>query len=137
MMEAAPAAPFEMAEPDLLLEFLIVALDAPAQFGEVNQTMEGNVLRKRREPVLGRLLLAFGPLDQQPFFRMALAAIEIAPRGANPHTGKARGQLLGRTLSPRDCVPGALGQAECEFLFAGSGPVPGAHTVVFDRMPAT
>jgi hypothetical protein len=30
MMKAAPAPPFKMPEPDLLLEFLIVALDAPA-----------------------------------------------------------------------------------------------------------
>src|SRR5437588_4935157 len=100
MMEAAPATPFEMSEPDCLLEFLIVALDAPAQLGAVDQTMEGNVLRKRREPVLGRLLLALGPLDQQPFFRAALAAFEIAPRGPNPHTGKPRGQRLARTPPP-------------------------------------
>jgi hypothetical protein len=33
-MKAAPSAPFEMPESDLLLEFLIVALDAPAQLGE-------------------------------------------------------------------------------------------------------
>ena len=37
MMEATPAAPFIVAEPDLLLEFLIVALDAPAQLGEIDQ----------------------------------------------------------------------------------------------------
>ena len=30
MVEAAPAAPFVVTEPDLLLELLIVALDAPA-----------------------------------------------------------------------------------------------------------
>jgi hypothetical protein len=30
MMEAAPAAPLVMAEPEFLLEFLIVALDTPA-----------------------------------------------------------------------------------------------------------
>jgi hypothetical protein len=29
-MEAAPSAAFEMSEPDLLLEFLIVAFDTPA-----------------------------------------------------------------------------------------------------------
>jgi hypothetical protein len=29
-MKAAPAPPFKMPEPDLLLEFLIAALDAPA-----------------------------------------------------------------------------------------------------------
>ena len=38
MVEAAPAAPFEVAQPDLLFELLIVALDAPAQFGEIDQT---------------------------------------------------------------------------------------------------
>jgi hypothetical protein len=30
MMEATPATPFEVAEADLLLEFLIIPLDAPA-----------------------------------------------------------------------------------------------------------
>ena len=33
MVEAAPASPFEVAEPSLLFEFLIIAFDAPAQFG--------------------------------------------------------------------------------------------------------
>ena len=36
-MEAAPSAAFEMSEPDLLLEFLIVTFDAPAQFGNINK----------------------------------------------------------------------------------------------------
>ena len=30
MVEATPSAPFEMPEPDLLLQLLIIALDAPA-----------------------------------------------------------------------------------------------------------
>src|SRR5436190_24286653 len=46
VMEAAPAAPFKMPEPDLLLEFLIVALDAPAQLGHVHQRAESKILRK-------------------------------------------------------------------------------------------
>jgi hypothetical protein len=46
MMETAPAAPFKMAEPDLLLELLIVPLDAPAQFGEIDKTTESNVVRQ-------------------------------------------------------------------------------------------
>jgi len=33
VMEAAPPTPFEMSEPELLLELLIVALDAPTQLG--------------------------------------------------------------------------------------------------------
>ena len=62
-MEAAPSAPFEMPEPDLLLEFLIVALDAPAQLGDVDQPAEGDALGKGREPVFGRLILALRPLN--------------------------------------------------------------------------
>jgi hypothetical protein len=33
MVEATPSPPFEMAEPDLLLELLVISLDAPAQLG--------------------------------------------------------------------------------------------------------
>jgi len=50
VIEAAPAAPFKMSESDLLLEFLIVALDAPPQFASANQTAEGDVFGKRRWP---------------------------------------------------------------------------------------
>src|SRR5713101_4025520 len=115
-MEAAPSAALEMSEPHLLLEFLIVALDAPAQLGKVHQAMEGDAFGKGREPVFGRLLLAFGPLDQQPLFRSALAALEVTPRNANTHTSKARGQALGGALAPFDRAPSALGQTEREFL---------------------
>ena len=40
MMEAAPPAPFEVPKPDFLLEFMIVALDTPAQLGGVDQPAE-------------------------------------------------------------------------------------------------
>src|SRR5713226_2498606 len=105
-----------MPAPDLLLEFLIVALDAPAQLGNIDQLAERNVFRKVRQPIFGRLLLAFGPLDQQPLFRSALAALEVTPRNANTHTSKARGQALGGALAPFDRAPSALGQTEREFL---------------------
>ena len=45
MMEAAPAAPFEVPEPDLLLELQIVALDAPAQLGKVDELAEADIRR--------------------------------------------------------------------------------------------
>ena len=41
VMKAAPSAALEMAQPNLLLELLIIALDAPAQFGDVDQAIEG------------------------------------------------------------------------------------------------
>jgi hypothetical protein len=40
MMEASPSAPFVEAEPDLLLVFLVIALDAPAHFGDIDQPTE-------------------------------------------------------------------------------------------------
>ena len=38
VMESAPPTSLEMPEPDLLLEFLIVAFDAPAQLCDIDQT---------------------------------------------------------------------------------------------------
>src|SRR5271154_7141955 len=43
MMESAPASPFEMGEVDLAFEFLVVAFDAPAQFGRVDENVDGRV----------------------------------------------------------------------------------------------
>src|SRR3954470_19923970 len=51
MVKAEPSAPFEMPEADLLLELLIIALDAPAQLGSVDQIAERGVSRQGREPI--------------------------------------------------------------------------------------
>ena len=93
-MEAAPAAPFEVAEPDLLLEFLIVALDAPAQLGEVDEFAEADVGWQGRQPVFGRLGFARGPLDQQPFL-LHQFRLQTGMGGTNPHAREARRQPLG------------------------------------------
>src|SRR4029453_7209724 len=91
VMEPAPAASFVMPEPDFLLELLIVALDWPAQFGDVDQLAEGDAVRQGREPVLGRRLFAFRPLDQQPLFGWR-RVVSVRISGAHPQAGKARGQ---------------------------------------------
>lgn len=78
VVEAAPSSPLEMPKPDLLLELLIVALDPPAQLGEVDQTAECGAFGKGREPVFGRLSLAFGPFDQQPLLRSAGGEVVVA-----------------------------------------------------------
>ena len=44
MVEAAPAPSFKMSQPDLLLEFLVIALDPPAQLGQIDQPLEGDVV---------------------------------------------------------------------------------------------
>jgi hypothetical protein len=52
-----------MAEPKFLLQLLIIAFDAPAQFCDIDQTVECNVLGQGREPVFGRLRLVLRPFD--------------------------------------------------------------------------
>jgi hypothetical protein len=48
MMEAAPGTALEMARAELLLEFLEVALAAPAQLGNLNQLLKRMAVEARR-----------------------------------------------------------------------------------------
>jgi hypothetical protein len=76
-VEAAPAAPFKVPDPDLLFEFLIVALDASAQFGEIHQRAKADIGWKRRKPVLAPARLPFGPFYQQPLVRLACGCLML------------------------------------------------------------
>jgi hypothetical protein len=62
-----------MSEPEFLLEFVVVAFDAPAPLGEIDQFGERDILRQGREPICGRLILVPRPFDQEPFLRARLA----------------------------------------------------------------
>ena len=57
MMEAAPASPIEMGEAEFAFQFLVVALDAPTQFGRV-ENLDGGVFGQGRKPVFFRLFFA-------------------------------------------------------------------------------
>src|SRR2546422_4070240 len=78
VMKATPPAPLEVIEPQLILEFLIIALDAPAQFGEAHELGDRRRRRQSREPILRGLGGAARPLDQQPLFRPGLRPLLIA-----------------------------------------------------------
>lgn len=67
MMEASPAPSLIMAETEFLFEFLVVALDTPAQLGGADKLSERGISGKGGEPVFERLCIALGPFDQQPF----------------------------------------------------------------------
>lgn len=58
----------KMRKAELLRQIPIVALNAPAHFGNMNEMLHRCVFGQRRKPVLGRLGLPVGPLDQQPLF---------------------------------------------------------------------
>src|SRR5712672_4516129 len=114
MMETRPSASLVVAEPDFLLELLVIALDAPAHFGDVDQTSEGNLLVEGREPILGGLRLALGPLDQQRLLGSFCGAPD--GRGAHPHASEARAKRIGRALPPCDRAPSMFRQAERQLL---------------------
>ena len=115
-MEAAPAAPLIVPEPEFLLELLVVALDAPAQLGQGDKTREGDVFRQGREPALCRFPLLGGPLDQKPLLRAGFAEIVVAMRRPDSQAGKARGEQVDSALAPRDRGPRSRRQGERNFL---------------------
>src|SRR6266404_765221 len=115
MVEATPSAPFKMPEPDLLLEFLIIALDTPAQLGGIDQIAERDVFRKCLEPVFGWLILALGPLDQQPVLCRLLGTF-VAGCNAHTHTCKPRGQPFVGAFPPADRAPCLRAKPKCDLL---------------------
>jgi len=66
MMKATPIAAFVMPETDLLLEFEVVTLDAPAHFDAGHQVFERDVRGQVGQEIAGRLDFAFGPFDNPP-----------------------------------------------------------------------
>src|SRR5262245_19390217 len=63
VMKPSPLAPFVMPQAYLLFEFFVIALNPPAQLGEVDQLLKRNRRRQGREPVFGRCALACRPFE--------------------------------------------------------------------------
>ena len=116
MMKASPTSALVMIKPDLLLQFEIVALDPPAELGQIDQTLERDVGWQRGKPVVIRLGLAVRPLDQQPLLTCRLAPLGVAMRRAHPQAGKARGQDSIGALPPSDLLPGIRGKLQGQRL---------------------
>src|SRR5713226_9155964 len=105
MMKAAPATALEMVEPELILELLIVALDAPTQLGEADEVGDGRGLRQGREPILRGLGFAPRPLDQQPLGPPGLRTLLIAMGGPHAQPREARAHRAARPFAPRHRPP--------------------------------
>src|SRR3954466_11115153 len=98
MVEAAPAAAPAVPEPDFLLEILGLPLEAPAQLSQVDQIGEAGLLGQGRQPVLRRLRLALGPLDQQPFLLTRRAQPGVCVRRAHiAHSFQKQRYILQRS----------------------------------------
>src|ERR1700683_5702254 len=110
VVEPSPASAFVMAEADLLLELLIVPLDAPSKLGAFDEVGERGVFRQGREPIFGRLVLPLRPLDQEPFFWPRRRAPVITMRWPDTHGREARAERRICPLAPSDSVPSARRQ---------------------------
>src|SRR5829696_6060977 len=95
VMEASPTSSLEVPEPELLFQFLVIPLDAPAQLRERDEAVEGDVFRNGSKPELRGLLLLSWPFDQEPFLIPGNASIEVPVRGANTDAREARDQEVG------------------------------------------
>src|ERR1700739_3608675 len=133
MMEAPPSAALIVAEADFLFEFLIVALDAPAQLGEVDESAERHALVDGCEPEFCRRSFILRPFDKQRLF----GETRFAPHrgGVHAHAGKARPQFRVAAFPPRDGAPGVLWKAarQCFDTDAPRLPIILAHRTHFDR----
>src|SRR3954449_4368528 len=118
MMEAAPAASLVVSKAQFLFQLLIVTLDAPAQFGQIDQAIKRRVLWDGGKPILGGLGIALGPFDQQPFLIPRLGPPIIVMGGSHPNPGKARGQRSRGSLAPGNHLPACRGQVERQRLDA-------------------
>src|SRR5262245_62889842 len=90
VMETAPAAALEMIEAQFLFEFLIIALNAPAQLGEAHEVGEGCCHWQRRQPILGGVGRGARPLDEEPLFGPGCRAPLVAVGRSHPEPGEAR-----------------------------------------------
>src|SRR4051794_20443462 len=108
MMEAAPAAALIVSQAEFLFELLVIALDPPAQLGQIDQAIEGHVRRDGGQPILGRLGLALGPFDEQPLLVPRLAPPLVMMCCPHPNPGKARGQRSRAPLAPGNRLPAGL-----------------------------
>src|SRR5258708_38507241 len=98
MVESPPSASLVVAKPDLLFEVLVIALDAPAHFDDVDKTPERRLGGKRRQPVPGGDGLGLRPFDQQRLLHLPGLAPDRC--GAHADTSKARVQRIGPSLAP-------------------------------------
>src|SRR3954471_21913885 len=134
VMEASPTSSLEVPEPELLFQFLVVPLDAPAQLRERDEAVEGDVFRNGSKPELRGLLLLSWPFDQEPFLIPGNASIEVPVRGANTDTREARDQDVGAAFAPGNHLPG-LGRKRKHETLDGLGLVVGVADHAARRAP--
>src|SRR6185503_11678068 len=99
-------------------QLLVIALDAPAQLGQIDQAIERHVRRDGGQPILGGFGIALGPFDQQPFLAPRLGPPLVTMGCPHPNPGKARCQRSRAPLAPGNHLPACRRQTEGKRLDA-------------------
>ena len=107
MMKATPVSSLVMAQAELLFQFLVVPLNAPAHLGDSDQFYKRRVSGQRRKPVLRRFSLTAWPFDQQPFFFTQGLTLFITMRRPHAQRRETRRQHRMAPLAPAHRVPAA------------------------------
>src|SRR5437667_12897077 len=105
VMEAAPAASFKVIEAELVLELLVITLDAPAQVRQTDEVGERHRGRQGGEVVLGRGWFVWRPLAQEPFDRTQFGP-GPGRGGPDPEGHEARAHTAPRAFAPDHGGPG-------------------------------
>src|SRR5208283_962664 len=115
-VKPTPTSTSVMRQSDLAFQLLVIAFDAPAQFGLVDEILQRRVLRQGRKPIFRRLSFFIRPLNNEPFQRMWFGPIAITRGWAQTHSGKARGERRVRTFAPGEAAPCFFLQAQRQLL---------------------
>ena len=83
VIPAEPGAAFVVVQAELAFELFVVELDLPPQSGQAGKPLGLGVGGEVREPVIGRLILALGPFDDQPFLPSRGGSLFPFVRGAD------------------------------------------------------
>src|SRR5689334_12119813 len=110
VMEAAPIAAFVVAEPELLFKLQVIAFDTPAHLDRIDKALEAHLFGQRAQEVFGRVRLALGPLDHQPF----LSTQHFAVRHTHAYSREARTEARVRAFSPSDGAVRLRVQCVCD-----------------------
>lgn len=116
MMKPSPTTSLVMAQPEVLLQVLIVTLDTPALVGNANQHVERRILGQRRQIVLARLVFLRWPLDEQLLLRTQPGLARVAAGVAHAQGSKPIAQHLIRSLAPMNELEGLGRQRQGQCL---------------------
>jgi hypothetical protein len=109
-MKTPPTSTLIVTQAEVLLQILVVALDASALMGNADQLIDRRVQRQGGQEALARFGFACRPLDEQPLLEAQACFADISASMTQPNRRKALAQRRVGALAPSDrleCLPAA------------------------------